>query len=136
MLLRFIFQFSLKARCTPCSLYFLDFVLNSCGVFHTTEAYPLVFIYMQGVFFAFRMSVGLCPQTMWCTPHYRGLSSCFFHLCPGCIPCNFYFCWTLSSDDVVYSTLQRDILYFEFVWALYKEASSVNFIVDRFSLPY
>ena len=74
---RFIFQFSLNARCTPCRLYLLDFVLNSCSVFHTTEAYPLVFIYMQGVFFAFRMSVGLCPQTMWCTPHYRGLSSCF-----------------------------------------------------------
>ena len=56
MLAMFIFQFSLKARFAPCSLYLLDFVLNSCGVFHTTEAYPLVFIYMQGVFFAFRMS--------------------------------------------------------------------------------
>ena len=33
-----------------------------------------------------------------------------FHLCAGCIPCDFYFCWTLSSDDVLYSTLQRDIL--------------------------
>ena len=74
-------EFSLKARCTPCSLYLLDFVLNSCGVFPTTEAYPLVFIYMQGVFFAFHMSVGLCPQTMWCTPHYRGLSSCFSFMC-------------------------------------------------------
>ena len=74
-------EFSLKARCTPCSLYLLDFVLNSCGVFPTTEAYPLVFNYMQGVFFAFRMSVGLCPQTMWCTPHYRGLSSCFSFMC-------------------------------------------------------
>ena len=75
---RIILQFSLKARCTPCSLYFcwilssihevyytlqrlillflfmcrvyslhfvilLDFVLNSCGVFHITEGYPLVF---------------------------------------------------------------------------------------------
>ena len=78
---RFILQFSLKAGCTPCSLYLLDFALNSCGVFHITEAYPLVFIHVQGVFFAFHMSVGLCPQTMWCTPHYRGLSSCFSFMC-------------------------------------------------------
>ncbi|XP_044166705.1 protein NLRC5-like [Acropora millepora] len=60
----------------------------------------------------------------------------FRHSIGGCIPCNFYFCWTSSSDDVVYSTLQRDILLFKVVWAVYKEAFSVNFIVDRFSLPY
>ena len=86
--LSFNLEFSLKARCTPCSLYLLDFVFNSCGVFPTTEAYPAIFI-----------SAGLCPQ-------------------------------------MVYSTLQRDILYLEFVWAVYEEAFSVNFIVDRFSLPY
>ena len=94
---RIILQFSLKARCTPCSLYFcwtlssihevyytlqrlillflfmcrvyslhfvilLDFVLHSCGVFHITEGYPLVFF--------------------------------FFNLCAGCIPCSLHFCWS------------------------------------------
>ena len=55
--------------------------------------------------------VGLCPQFMWCIPHYRGLSSCFY-LYAGCILCISYVYWTLSSDDVVYSTLQRIILLF------------------------
>lgn len=34
-----------------------------------------------------------------------------FYLYAGCIPCSLYFCWSLSSDHVVYSTLQRDIIY-------------------------
>ena len=32
--------------------------------------------------------------------------------------------------------LQRDILLLEFVRAVYNYAFSVNFIIDRFSLPY
>ena len=40
----------------------------------------LFFTYMQGVFLAVCISVGLCPQIMWCTPRYRGISSCF-NLC-------------------------------------------------------
>ena len=55
--------------------------------------------------------VGLCPQFMWCI----GLSSCFY-LYAGCILCISYVCWTLSSDDVVYSTLQRVILLFFFIY--------------------
>ena len=58
------------------------------------------------------------------------------YLCAGYIPCSLYFCWTLSSDHAVYSTLRRVILLFEFVRAVYKENFSVNFIIDRFSLPY
>lgn len=69
-------KFILYTGRTPCSLFFLlDFVLVPCGVFHITEVYLLVF-YMPGVFLAVSISVGVCPQIMWCTPCYRGISSC------------------------------------------------------------
>ena len=69
-------KFILYTGCTPCNLFFLlDIVLVPCGVFHITEGYLLVF-YMQGVFLAVFISVGVCPQIMRCTPCYRGISSC------------------------------------------------------------
>ena len=68
-------KFILYTGCTPCSLLFLlDIVLVPCGAFHITDGY-LVF-YMQGVFLAVCISVGVCPKIMWCTPCYRGISSC------------------------------------------------------------
>ena len=68
-------KFILYTGCTPCSLFFLlDIVLVPCGAFHITDGY-LVF-YMQGVFLAVFISFGVCPQIMWCTPCYRGISSC------------------------------------------------------------
>ena len=68
-------KFILYTGCTPCSLFFLlDIVLVPCGAFHITDGY-LVF-YMQGVFLAVFISVGVCSQIMWCTPCYRGISSC------------------------------------------------------------
>lgn len=80
--------------------FVLDFVLRPCGVFHITEGYPLFLFYIRGGFLTLCISVGLCPQVVWCTPRYRGLSACFY-----------------------------------LVWAVDKEAFSVDFIVDRFSLP-
>ena len=65
--------------CNPCSSFFLlDIVLVPCAVFHITDGY-LVF-YMQGVFLAVCISVGVSPQIMWCTPCYRGISS-YLNLC-------------------------------------------------------
>ena len=168
-LLRIILQFSLKTRCTPCSLYFcwtlpsihvvystlqglillflfmckvyslhfvflLDFVLRPCGVLHITEGYRLAFIYVQGVFLAVCISVGPSPQNLCYIPHYRELSYLF--ICRVYMKYSLYFFRTLSLDHVLYSTIQRDILLFEFVRAVNKEAFSVNFIVDRISLPY
>ena len=68
-------KFILYTGCTPCSLLFLlDIVLVPWGAFHITDSY-LVF-YMQGVFLAVCISVGVSPKIMWCTQCYRGISSC------------------------------------------------------------
>ena len=90
-----------------CSNHVLYFMLPRFIFQFKSKVYSLQFVF-----------VGLCPQFMWCIPHYRGLSSCFY-LYAGCILCISYVCWTLSSDDVVYSTLQRVILLFFFFFCFF-----------------
>ena len=143
-----------------CEVYSLRFgvllhlVLRSCGVFHIAEGYLWVLFVLRGVFLVVCSSVGLGPQILWCIPHCRGLPLVFICFA-RCIPCDLEFCCTWSSDHAVFSTLQRVASGFYFFcevyflrfgvlldfcsqtirWAFNKEAFSVNFIADRFSLP-
>ena len=75
--------------------------------------------------------VGHCTLSMWCIRHHRGLSSCFLFTCREySLQFVFLLDFVLRSCGILHVTL------FECVQAVYKEAFSVNFIVDRFSLPY
>ena len=67
----------------------LDFVLRPGGVFHFTEGYLFMWALHKEAFsvnfivgrfslpslLTLCCSVGLCPQTRWCIPLYRRLSS-------------------------------------------------------------
>ena len=89
-------KYKIVLRCIPR-------ICSSVGIPQCRRS-RLGFICFARVFLAVSGSVRLCPLTMWSIPHCRGLPlvfSCFAR----CIPCGLYFCWTLSSDHVVYSTL-------------------------------
>lgn len=109
---------SLFTGCIPCLMRTLTLSSNHALYSLSSRRLSSKFIlYTRCTPCSLSFSVGHCTRSMWCIPHYRRLSSCFLYV--GCILCSLYFCWSLSSDHVVYSMLQRDILLFEFVRAVY-----------------